>query len=69
MSLASLKQEREAKYQRSNFDPAAQSQWANENYYDLDCILVGERDVNFNFDPDTPRGLCFIEISNTFETF
>jgi hypothetical protein len=59
MSIASLKQTREAKYQRARFDPAAQSEWVNENYYDLDNIMVTERDVIFNFDQDTPRGLFF----------
>lgn len=57
MSIASIKQAREAKYQRCRFDPTAQSEWVNENYYDLDNILVTERDITFNFDSDTPRGL------------
>lgn len=59
MSIASLKQSREAKYQRLPFDPAARSYWANENYYDMDDILVTGRDTNFIFDQDTPKGLFF----------
>jgi hypothetical protein len=56
MSILSLKQAREAKYQRIPFDPAVRAQWANENYYELDNILVSERDVLFTFKEDTPEG-------------
>ncbi|KAI6174902.1 hypothetical protein M3Y97_00972900 [Aphelenchoides bicaudatus] len=57
MSIASIKQAREDKYQRSRFEPAAQSEWVNENYYDLDNILATECDIIFNFDTDTPKEL------------
>lgn len=61
MSIASIRQAREAKYQRISFGTAVQAQWAHETYYDMESILAGERDVHFNFDQTTPLGRLFIE--------
>jgi hypothetical protein len=60
MSIASIRQSNEERYQRHTLASNSQATWTYENYYDLDDILATNEHVLYHFEPETPKGMFFL---------